>query len=541
MLAYLYQLQNASFNDLSSTDFKVGVIDPDDTGISSSQVGILQQQDKTIFSYLSIGEAEDYRSYWNDNNWDSNPPDFLLAENPNWPGNFNVKFWDNDWQNIMLNRVTDLVQQGYNGMYLDIVDGYQVPQVINAYDGASGDIRQDMIDFVIRLSEHAKSLDSDFKIIAQNAVELLSLNGDATIPNTAYLNAIDGLGKEDTWTDDNSTVSWTQWDLQYLKLATDAGKFVLAIDYPTNAAKQEAFIQNALNEGFIPFVGTRDLDGNYPAINNQIPGQLPNNWLDDIMANNQNPSLEPQPEPEPEPQPEPEPEPADDQDVTGSNSSDFLQGNDDDNTIIALNGNDEAYGHQGNDSLYGGFGQDFLQGNAGNDLLFGEQGDDTLRGGRGDDILFGNDENDFLRGDKGNDMLSGNQGNDFLNGNRGNDTLRGGQGDDTVRGGKGDDLVFGDKGDDVVSGDKGNDTLTGGEGNDVFIFNSDAGQDIIQDFTQSEDLLQINSGIANNAAAILTNTTYSNGNAIINLGADGSITLVGIGDQSLTVDDIIIA
>jgi uncharacterized protein (TIGR01370 family) len=259
-LPFLYQLQNASFGALSTQSFRAAVVDMDESGLTAAQLNTLHTQNKVLFTYLSIGEAEDYREYWTDGNWNSQKPSFVLGENPDWPGNFSVKFWDPAWQAIMYARVDDAIAHGYDGIYLDIVDAYEVPQVRAAYTGP--DIRQAMIDFVVGISKHAKALDPDFKIIPQNAVGLLALSeSNPDVPNTAYLNAIDGIGVEDLWYDGNSTSDWTSGDLEFLKNAVNAGKFVLATSYPTDDAKQEDFVNKAIAAGFVPFVADRDLTG----------------------------------------------------------------------------------------------------------------------------------------------------------------------------------------------------------------------------------------------------------------------------------------
>ena len=48
---------------------------------------------RIVLAYLSIGEAEDYRSYWQ-RDWSVSPPAWLGAENPDWPGNYAVNYWD---------------------------------------------------------------------------------------------------------------------------------------------------------------------------------------------------------------------------------------------------------------------------------------------------------------------------------------------------------------------------------------------------------------------------------------------------------------
>ncbi len=266
----LYQLQDATYDSLSSGDFRVAVVDPDDSTLTATQVSTLQEdQDKTLYAYTSIGEAEDYRDYWDENDWDTTPPDFLLEENADWEGNYRVEFWDEDWQAIIFDRVKDVVDLGYNGIYLDIVDGYTVDEVIAAYSGTEDELRQEMIDFVISISEYAKSLDPDFEVIPQNAVGLLAVSEDSADsgPNTAYLDAIDGLGVEDLWYNDDEISDWTDGDLSFMQLAQDDGKFVLATSYPTEDASQETFIDNAIAEGLIPFAAERDLTGVIDEVN----------------------------------------------------------------------------------------------------------------------------------------------------------------------------------------------------------------------------------------------------------------------------------
>jgi cysteinyl-tRNA synthetase len=426
-IPYLYQLQNASYSSLSSADFQIGVVDMDDAGLNNSQISQLHAQDKTLFTYISIGEAEDYRNYWTEGGWSTNKPSFVLGENPDWEGNYLVKFWDDGWQKTMFDRVEQAVNLGYDGMYLDIVDGYQVPQVIKAYNGP--DIRQEMIDFVTDLSKYAKSLDPDFKVIPQNAVGLLGITEDQPdVPNTAYLKAIDGLGVEDLWFDDNRNSDWTKDDLAFIQNAVDADKFVLATSYPTQDAKQVAFIDNAIQEGLIPFVGNRDLNGKIDGDNLDILAKMQGhdiNFPDDAATTT------PPPEPTPEPTPTPSPS-EEDMTILGTGKNDILHGKNGDDTIKGYNGHDTLYGAGGDDLLYGASGNDILYGDAGNDFLNGQEGRDKLYGGVGNDDLRGGAGHDYLAGDAGADSIRGGDGDDtilydandiFIQGNRGFDTL----------------------------------------------------------------------------------------------------------------------
>lgn len=82
---------------------------------------------RLVISYMSIGEAEDYRFYWKDG-WNNVKPFFLEEENPEWKGNYKVKYWDKNWQAIILGNEESYLQRilksDFDGVYLDIIDGF---------------------------------------------------------------------------------------------------------------------------------------------------------------------------------------------------------------------------------------------------------------------------------------------------------------------------------------------------------------------------------------------------------------------------------
>ncbi len=84
--------------------------------------------DRLVIAYMSIGEAEEYRYYWKDS-WNKNPPTWLAEENPYWSGNFKVKYWHPEWKgHIYRNKdayLKKIVNLGFDGVYLDIIDAYQ--------------------------------------------------------------------------------------------------------------------------------------------------------------------------------------------------------------------------------------------------------------------------------------------------------------------------------------------------------------------------------------------------------------------------------
>ncbi|MBL0317784.1 MAG: endo alpha-1,4 polygalactosaminidase [Alphaproteobacteria bacterium] len=242
-------LQNQHYEQINDVSSDLIIIDADDSNLTHEQIQRIKGSGKKIYSYLSIGEAENYRSYWK-KSWKRKHPPFLDKENPEWKGNFKVRYWDKEWQDIIFKRLQELVDLGYDGVYLDIIDAFEYYEQKGRKEAA-----QEMVDFVSLISKHAKQANPDFKIIPQNGLGLLD--------NPKYLSHIDGVGKEETWYSfDNRPVpnDTNAWDVGLLNKAYAAGKMVLLIDYPTDHQKQCEFIAKAKEKGFIPYVGNRSLN-----------------------------------------------------------------------------------------------------------------------------------------------------------------------------------------------------------------------------------------------------------------------------------------
>jgi len=91
---------------------------------------------RLVLSYLSVGEAESYRFYWRrewDRNSDGRPdeaaPAWLEPENPSWEGNYKVRYWESAWQELIITApdsyLSLIIELGFDGVYLDIIDAYQ--------------------------------------------------------------------------------------------------------------------------------------------------------------------------------------------------------------------------------------------------------------------------------------------------------------------------------------------------------------------------------------------------------------------------------
>lgn len=117
-------------NALAATDYDALILDLEfeDAPLSTGDVEMLKVKanggSRLILCYVSIGEAEDYRGYW-DPDWAGNPPEWLLEENPDWPGNYPVQYWHPDWREIVFGMMDAVLAAGFDGVYLDRVDVYE--------------------------------------------------------------------------------------------------------------------------------------------------------------------------------------------------------------------------------------------------------------------------------------------------------------------------------------------------------------------------------------------------------------------------------
>ena len=131
--------KSSYIRDLKATDYDAIIMDlffEDEHGnqkmLTSDDVNSLKRKKnggtRLVISYMSIGEAEDYRYYWQ-SFWDRGPPQWLAGENPDWPGNYKVRYWDGGWQEIIFGQkdayLDRIMSAGFDGVYLDIIDAFE--------------------------------------------------------------------------------------------------------------------------------------------------------------------------------------------------------------------------------------------------------------------------------------------------------------------------------------------------------------------------------------------------------------------------------
>ena len=139
---FLYLINTVNYNSktdfinaVKATNYDVLITDfyfIDGIAFSSSDVNELKIKanggKRMVISYISIGEVEDYRYYWNPS-WNTTKPAWIDAVNPNWPGNYKVKYWNTEWKNIIYGNnssyMKKILDANFDGAYLDIIDAFE--------------------------------------------------------------------------------------------------------------------------------------------------------------------------------------------------------------------------------------------------------------------------------------------------------------------------------------------------------------------------------------------------------------------------------
>lgn len=251
---------------------------------------------RLVIAYLNIGQAEDYRSYWQ-KGWRVGKPGFVLGTDPDgWEGNFPVAYWQAVWQSYITGPgglVGEIQAAGFDGLYLDWVGGFEDENVIRAAKREGKDPRREMIAWVRQVSAAAKAGEHPLLVIAQNAAPLLDdetylaaidavshediwftgadglAEGDCPVPRTtdeagsqAYLARLNAACRKSHDKDPASAMRYAGEEVlvPLLQRAQISGKTVFTVDY----ALQEDNILAARNAsrsfGFVPFVGARNLN-----------------------------------------------------------------------------------------------------------------------------------------------------------------------------------------------------------------------------------------------------------------------------------------
>jgi cysteinyl-tRNA synthetase, unknown class len=293
---WAYQLQGledaGAVNALAASRYDLLVVEPTRTERDSrfdapAMVRHLQaspagdgRHRKLVLAYISIGEAEDFRWYWTwSKSWKKNQPrpaslpSFIVHPDPDgWSGCFPVAFWDPAWKDILLagrktppapdrpyrSVLDEVLQSGFDGVYLDWVEAYDEPAVKREARKAGVKPAREMIRLLGEIREYGRRRNPAFLVIQQNGAALLEAHPE-------LLSVVDAIGQEDVWHAGVADSDWgqpaghdqrtppedTRESLRLLRLFRAAGKPVFTIDY--TVADADGTYRRARAEGFVPY------------------------------------------------------------------------------------------------------------------------------------------------------------------------------------------------------------------------------------------------------------------------------------------------
>lgn len=234
---------------VTSSPFQLVVVDPfDDDGQPWSQAEVqAARQGRWLVAYLSMGAAESYRPYWQEG-WRVGAPAWLLSEDPDWPGNYDVAYWHPDWQAIALSQLDRVIDQGFDGVYMDLIDAYE-------RNPGRPTARAEMVAWVCKIAAHARARNPHFVIIPQNAAEL--------IRDPGYAACVDASGNEETFVYATNRPTETERRSTLLAdygLWQQAGKPVFTIEYADQPELMQTAATQSRAAGLVPYLAGRALN-----------------------------------------------------------------------------------------------------------------------------------------------------------------------------------------------------------------------------------------------------------------------------------------
>ncbi|MDH4143644.1 MAG: endo alpha-1,4 polygalactosaminidase [Acidimicrobiia bacterium] len=178
---------------------------------------------KWMLSYIAVGEAQRSEWYWRPE-WNANPPAWVVGQNPWWANNAYADEGNPEWQQLVLATIDRIIDQGFDGAFLDVVDIYWFP------DYPGGPSRENMAKgaaIVCQIAQHARARVPGFKLLVNNAVNL-----SRDFPG--YADCFDGTVIEALWWFNDTTPRddfYRNQKIDELRYVQQLGKPVYALDY----------------------------------------------------------------------------------------------------------------------------------------------------------------------------------------------------------------------------------------------------------------------------------------------------------------------
>ncbi|MHC4974360.1 MAG: MJ1477/TM1410 family putative glycoside hydrolase [Planctomycetota bacterium] len=238
--SWAIQLQGADINELVAADYDAVVIDysrdgTDAGAYSYSEIEQVRNSGKTVLAYISLGEASDFRFYWN--GWKEGNPSYIGPVNEYYPGVHKVKYWKRGWWNQVIRPYLDrILDAGFDGICMDGIDAYWF-WYTQGYDPVESADR--MAQLVRKVAEYTRErAGEDFALCPNNGLAMLD---DASVEwRDKYVADIDAVVVESVFYNYFSPEdqAYRLWKLEQFAFA---GKKILNAEYIELALLDEYF------------------------------------------------------------------------------------------------------------------------------------------------------------------------------------------------------------------------------------------------------------------------------------------------------------
>ncbi len=242
-VAFYYGI-NPPVNALSQFDRLVVEAD----NVEPNDHRLLKRNGAATFAYISVGEVGPHRPWFN-----LVSDQATLGTNTDWASKV-MDLSSAEWQRLLLQRVNELVNRGYDGLFLDTMDSYQIYAKNNEH-------RLEQEKALTNLLYRIKRKYPNIRLIANRGFEVI----DQVAP---YLEAIAAESLYAGWNNaEQSYKKVPENDRQWLtnKLASIQQQHeidIIVIDYLPPAQRSEArdVAAQISASGFIPWIANPSLD-----------------------------------------------------------------------------------------------------------------------------------------------------------------------------------------------------------------------------------------------------------------------------------------
>ncbi|MGC8820518.1 MAG: endo alpha-1,4 polygalactosaminidase [Fervidobacterium sp.] len=160
----------SNIEQLAGTKANIVIIDysadgTDAKAFSASEISFLKSSGKKVFAYLNLGIAENWRFYWKNLN-----KSIILSPLENWPGEFYVKYWYNEWYDAVKSYLNKIKKAGFDGVMFDWINVYKNDTLQKISRKSESELENAMYELLTKITKDYPN----FEYALVNSEELLS-------------------------------------------------------------------------------------------------------------------------------------------------------------------------------------------------------------------------------------------------------------------------------------------------------------------------------------------------------------------------------